>query len=153
MSITDELRDYIFYDVDSEKLADTLTNLADEIDEQYDKLYDNAKLPRDMWDEPCFLDDAVYYGGDKYIVVAISHKGNINIREFDKRNSGKGAIWVKASEVSHELDTQEKIYQDMEDLSVKYAHMQLHDAYCIEIEIKKLLKRQKELDKKKYAVQ
>lgn len=151
LGITEELRDYVFYDIEDENAANTLIDIADDIDEKYDKLLDNMNIARDMWGEPCCLDDVVYYKEEKFIVVAVSHKGNISIREFNKRNSGKGAIWVKASEVTHLVDSQEKIYEDMENLSVDYARMQLHDAYCIELAIKKLLKRQQVLDKKKYA--
>lgn len=150
-SITEELRDYFFYDIEDDEICYALSDIADNIDDKYDKLLNNMNVARDMCGEPCCLDDVVYYKEEKFIVVAVSHKGKISIREFDKRDTGKGAVWVKASEVTHLIDSQEEIYKDMEELSVKYARMQLHDAYCIEIEIEKLLKRQQALDRKKYS--
>lgn len=129
MSITDDLRDFVFYEVNEEETADKLIDLADDIDEAYVRLLSKASLPRDMNGDPCYLDDIVWHKGDKYLVVAVSHKGMVNIREFDKRNSGKGAVWVNASEVFHkEPDGWEKIVGDAVVAPEKYCkkHDLLH---------------------------
>jgi len=145
MGITDKLRDWVDDNIDDEDMYNDCLDIVDEIDEHYLKAFDNANLPLDMHGMPCNLDDIVWYDGKKMLVVAISHKGSVNIRNFGTKDA---AFWVKASLVMHEPDTQEKIYKDTEKLSVDYARMQLHDAYCIEIAIRKLLYRQQILDSK-----
>lgn len=58
-------------------------------------------MPLDADGEPCWLDDAVWHKGRKNLVVAVSHKGKVCIRDWEKRNSGEGAVWVKAERVTH----------------------------------------------------
>ena len=146
MNITEKLRDWADEHIEDDDLYENCLDIADEIDERFFKVMDNVNVPKDMHGEPCFLDDVVWFNGSKMVVVAISHKDKVNIRDFGTKNA---AFWVKSSHVMHEPDSQEKIYEDMENVAVKYAHMQLADAYCIELEIKKLLNRQKILDGKK----
>ena len=93
----------------------TLRAIADMVEaEQAERqLFENDNMPIDTDGQPCFLDDAVWYKGRKHLVVAVSHKGHVNIRDWEKRDCGNGAVWVKADLVTHrEPDTQEAIDND-----------------------------------------
>lgn len=70
-------------------------------------------MPLDADGQPCFLDDAVWHKGRKHLVVAVSHKGKVCIRDWETRDSGSGAVWVKAERVTRRKpDTQEDIDTD-----------------------------------------
>lgn len=74
------------------------------------ELPEGASMPLDADGEPCLLDDAVWHKGAKHAVVAVSHKGKVCIRDWDTRDSGVGAKWVKAERVTHrEPDTKESV--------------------------------------------
>lgn len=69
-------------------------------------------MPCDAQGRTCWLDDKVWHDGRWRRVVAISHKGKVCIRRWE-RTDGRGGRWVDASEVAHERpDTQEIIDRD-----------------------------------------
>jgi hypothetical protein len=79
-------------------------------------LLEGVNVPFDAEGQPCCLDDGVYYKGRLHLVVAVSHKGKVCIREWERRNSGNGAIWVKADLVTHRKpDTLEDVQHDAEE--------------------------------------
>lgn len=70
-------------------------------------------MPPDADDEPCFLGDAVWHRGRKHLVVAVSHRGKVCIRDWETRDSGRGAVWVEAERVTHRKpDAQEALEAD-----------------------------------------
>ena len=148
MNVTKELRNWATICLGDEDLYDDCMYIADEIDEAFHKYFDNANLPLDMYDEPCNLDDVVLYEGEKYIVVAISHRGGLCIRHIDNKTRG-GGFWIKSNEVMHGNDSQDKLYKDVEKLSEYCMQMKFPDENCIEAAIKQLLYRQQVLDGKK----
>ena len=152
MEVTKELREWATYSLGDEDLYNDCMYLADEIDESFYKHFDNANLPLDMYDEPCNLDDVVLYKGKKYLVVAISHKGGLCIRDFNSRTRG-GGFWIKSNEVTHGNDSQDKLYKDVEKLSKYCMQMKFPDENCIEAAIKQLLYRQHVLDDNKNSHQ
>ena len=117
-------------------------------------------MPLDADGEPCWLDDAVWHKGHKHLVVAVSHKGKVCIRDWGKRNSGEGAVWVKADLVTHRKpDTQEDIDADAAKRPCQYFGAQScrecpqghadgsdidYDECCI-AQIRDLLERQRKL--------
>lgn len=100
-------------------------------------------IPHDADGEPCWLDDAVWHRRRKHLIVAVSHKGKVCIRDWETRDSGEGAVWVKAEFVSHRKpDTQDDLEADVEE----WVNENL-DGYPVEAfgAIKEFLRRQREL--------
>lgn len=106
MNVTEKMRHYIYSTVTNVDVYEDLLDIADDIDEQFYKMFDNINLPVSADGEICHLDDVVYYGGVKHVIVAISHKNKVNIRHA-LRNDSKGAFWVKASEVYGKKEKEE----------------------------------------------
>lgn len=77
------------------------------------ELPEGVIIPLDADGQPCHLDDAVWHKGCMHLVVAVSHKGKVCIRDWETRDSGKGAVWVKAEYVTHRKpDSMEAIRDD-----------------------------------------
>lgn len=87
--------------------------LAEAIEEEQSVNASNP-MPLDADGQPCFLGDAVWSKGRKHLVVAVSRKGKACIRDWETRDSGEGAVWVKANQVTHRKpDTFESVVTEM----------------------------------------
>jgi hypothetical protein len=50
----------------------------------------------------CWIEDKFTGRREKFRIVAVSHKGAINVRRWDN-DSGKGAFWVPANKVKERV--------------------------------------------------
>ena len=60
-----------------------------------------------LLDKPCWLYDKKSDTWIKHRIVAISHKGALNIRDWNN-TSGTGAFWIRANEVPQRISFREK---------------------------------------------
>lgn len=93
--------------LDAERVAAEMANVIDGCAHEIERMA--ALFPSDGDGRPCLLGDKVWLRGREMRVVAVSHKGKVSLRDWDKAG-GDGARWHAAGEVSHrEPDAMERL--------------------------------------------
>lgn len=98
---------------DAELVAVEMANVIDGCAHEIERMA--ALFPSDKDGRPCLLGDKVWLGGREMRVVAVSHKGKVSLRDWDKAG-GDGARWHAAGEVSHrEPDAMDRLRLSVDD--------------------------------------